>query len=336
VLVTWPRFDPDDAETGLLLREAGLEIRLAPKLGRRTAAEVRELVADAVAAIVSTDPFDRTVFESAPRLRAVARVGVGVDSIDIDAATQAGVVVTTTPGANKQTVADHTLALMLAVVRRVIENDASVRRSEWDRAGRLTPWDLHGRQVGIVGLGDIGRAVAERLRGFGAELLVCDPAVPLADGFELLQLGDLLARADIVTLHLPLVETTRHLIGPREIKRMGPGTILVNTSRGGLVEESALVDALTHGWLRGAALDVFEDEPPPSPKLRRLQNLVLSPHIAGLSEASIAAMTQQATRSVLDALAGRITAAVRNPAVFEQHGGRAVDAHDATGGRGAP
>jgi phosphoglycerate dehydrogenase-like enzyme len=324
VLVTWPSFDPDGADTGLLLRQAGLQVRLAPKLGNRTAREVHKLVGNAVAAIVSTDPFDRAVFDSAPRLRAVARVGVGIDSIDIDAATEAGVVVTTTPGANKQTVADHTLALMLAAVRRVIENDASVRRSEWDRAGELTPWDLHGRRVGIVGFGDIGQAVAERLRGFGADLLVSDPAVQSQDGFELLQLQDLLARADIVTLHLPLAEATKHLIGPGEIDRMGSHTILVNTSRGGLVEEHALTDALAAGRLRGAALDVFEDEPPPSQKLRQLHNVVLSPHIAGLSDASIAVMTQQATRSVLDALAGRSTPAVRNPAVFDRHRREAI------------
>lgn len=274
----------------------------------------------AVAAIVSTDPFDRSVFAAAPGLRAIARVGVGIDSIDLQAATDAGVAVTTTPGANKQTVADHTLALMLAAVRRVTENDASVRRGEWDRAGPLTPWDLNGRTVGIIGLGDIGSAVAQRLGGFGVRLLVSDPAVTRSPSFELVGLHELLGRADIVTLHLPLRDSTRHIIGARELERMHPGAILVNTSRGGLIDESALIDALSGGALRAAALDVFEDEPPMSDGLQGLPNVVLSPHIAGLSDASIAAMTRQATKSVLDTLAGRLTPAVRNPTVLASDG----------------
>jgi D-3-phosphoglycerate dehydrogenase len=275
---------------------------------------------DAVGAIVSTDPFDRSVFAAAPRLRAIARVGVGTDSIDMRAATEAGVAVTTTPGANKQTVADHTLALMLAAVRRVTENDASVRRGEWDRAGGLTPWDLNGRTVGIVGLGDIGSAVAQRLCGFGVRLLVSDPAATRRDDFELVDLEELLERADIVTLHLPLRDSTRHLIGERELQCMDGETILINTSRGGLIDEPALIYALSRKLLRAAALDVFEEEPPLSDQLRALPNVVLSPHIAGLSHASIAAMTRQATKSILDTLAGRLTPAVRNPTALASGG----------------
>lgn len=304
VVVTWLSFDPDDSHTGGLLRAAGLEVRYAPKVGARTPDQVRKLVADAAGAIVSTDPFDRGVFEAAPRLRVIARVGVGVDSIDLEAATDAGVVVTTTPGANTETTADHTLALMLATLRRIVEHDASVRRGEWNRAGELTPWDLHGLCVGIVGLGGIGRAVVERLRGFGAEIVVADPAFASADGAELVTLDELLVRADIVSLHVPLLDVTRGLIGAREIALMRPEAILVNTSRGGLVDEPSLVEALLGGRLRAAALDVFEDEPLLAPELLELSNVVLTPHIAGLSVGSIAAMTRQATRSVLDVLGG--------------------------------
>ncbi|MGH2712499.1 MAG: 2-hydroxyacid dehydrogenase, partial [Thermoleophilaceae bacterium] len=206
------------------------------------------------------------------------------------------------------------------------ENDASVRRGEWDRAGSLTPWDLNGRTVGIVGLGDIGSAVAQRLAGFGVRLLVSDPAATRRENLELVDLPELLERADIVTLHLPLQDATRHLIGARELGRMDGETILVNTSRGGLIDEPALIDALSRRRLRAAALDVFEDEPPVSDRLRRLPNVVLSPHIAGLSHASIAAMTRQATKSILDTLAGRLTPAVRNPAAL---------ASDSDGGRGS-
>jgi phosphoglycerate dehydrogenase-like enzyme len=322
VLVTWMGFDPDGPRTGARLRAAGLEVRLAPKLGARTGPEVAELAGGAVAAIVSTDPFDRDVFAAAPELRVVARVGVGTDSIDLAAATEAGVVVTTTPGANSETAADHALALILAAVRRIVEHDGSIRRGEWRRGGALTPWDLHSATVGLVGYGAIGRAVARRLRGFGVRLLVCDPAlagrVDPDDEGEPVTLGDLLDRSEVVSLHVPLTPATRGLIGAAELRRLRPEAVLVNTSRGGLVDEGALVAALESGRLRAAALDVFADEPSVPRALAALPNVVLTPHIGGLSERSIAAMTEQATEQVLSVLDGGRPdpAAVANPGVL--------------------
>ncbi len=318
VLATWLGFDPEDPETGGRLRAAGLQVRLAPKLGARTCEQVRGLVGDAVAAIVSTDPFDRSVFEGAPRLAIIARVGVGVDSIDVEAATAAGVVVTTTPGANSETTADHTLALLLAAVRRIVEHDASVRRGEWNRAGELTAWDLRGTTVGVVGFGEIGQAVARRLQGFGVELLVCDPAVEAPNPYEQTDLDELLGRADIVTLHLPLLEETRGIIGPTQLALMRPDAIIVNASRGGLIDEAGLIEALRDGRLRAAALDVFEDEPPLPSQLLELPNVVLTPHIGGLSVRSIQQMTRQATSSVLQVLRGSPQREVIvNPAALE-------------------
>ena len=300
VLVTWMGFEPDGASTGARLRAAGLRLVLAPKDGERAAADVARLVAGSVAAIVSTDPFDGTVFRAAPGLRVVARVGVGTDSIDLAAATAAGVVVTTTPGANRETAADHALAMILAALRRVVEHDASVRRGEWRRGGDLTPWDLHGTTVGLVGYGEIGQAVGRRVAGFGASVLACDPA--LADGVPL---TTLLERADVVSLHLPLSVATRNLIGAAELARMPQHAVLVNASRGGLVDELALVEALRTGAIRAAALDVFAGEPHLTPGLADLPNVVLTPHIGGLSERSIALMTERATDQVLAVLAGR-------------------------------
>jgi len=318
VVVTWMDYDVDDPRTGGMLREAGLEIELAPKDGARSAAEVALLVRDAAAAIVSTDPFEREVFAAAPRLRVIARVGVGTDSIDLAAATKAGVVVTTTPGANRETAADHAMAMILAAVRRIVEHDASVRRGEWRRTGAWTPWDLHATTVGIVGFGAIGRAVARRLEGFGTQLLVADPALAGGDETEVVGLDELLARADVVSLHLPLAPATRHIIGADALGRMRPEAILVNTSRGGLVDERALVRALAGGRLRGAALDVFSDEPHLPRALRALPNVVLTPHVGGLSERSIARMTHEATRSVLDVLAGTVSReSIANPAALE-------------------
>jgi phosphoglycerate dehydrogenase-like enzyme len=317
VLVTWIDYDPDDPHTGGRLRDAGLQVSLAPKHGARSPEELVPLVRDAVAAIVSTDPFERSVFAAAPHLRVVARVGVGTDSVDIAAATDAGVVVTTTPGANRETAADHALAMILAALRRIVEHDASVRRGEWRRAGAMTPWDLHGTTVGLVGFGAIGRAVSRRLAGFATHVLVTDPAYAHAhsgSGYEVVGFADLIARADVVSLHLPLLESTRHIISHTELAAMRPEALLVNTSRGGLVDENALIDALVTGRLRGAALDVYTDEPAVPAGLLSLPNVVLTPHIGGLSHASIRQMTRDATGSVLGVLTGSpVPGSVVNP-----------------------
>jgi phosphoglycerate dehydrogenase-like enzyme len=322
VLVTWLDFDPDGETTGARLRAAGLDLRLAPKTGRRTSADVRALLDGAVAAIVSTDPFDREVFESAPGLCIVARVGVGTDSIDIDAASDAGVLVTTTPGANRETTADHALAMILAAIRRVVEHDAAVRKGAWSRGAAVMPWDLHGTTVGLLGCGEIGRAVARRLAGFGVEVIAHDPAIGALDELEDLRVeivgfDDLLDRADLLSLHLPLTSATRGILGARELARLGSTAIVVNTARGGLIAEGALADALRTGRLRAAALDVFADEPQVPRELVALPNVVLTPHIGGLSERSVARMTELATTQVLAVLDGlTLPAGLVNPDVL--------------------
>ena len=314
--MTWPDYDLEADCLGRVLREAGLEIRLAPKLGPRSAAQVRELAAGAAAAIVSTDPFDAQVIASSPDLRVIARVGIGVDSIDLDAATSHGVAVTVTPGANEATVADHTLALMLALLRRICEHDAAVRRGEWNRTGRHIPWTLTGSTVGLVGYGRIGRLVADRLSGFGVTILASDPVEPADDRIGVESLDELLASSDIVSVHVPLLPSTRGLIGAAELRRMPGHAVLINTSRGEIVDEKALARELAAGRLRGAALDVFQDEPPRGSALLSLPNVVLSPHNAGLSAQSVDHMLRRATRSVVDVLSGRLPADVANPGVL--------------------
>lgn len=300
VVVTWPGFDPTASPGAGDLRRAGLRIRLEPKTGARSPAEVAAIMAGAMGAVVSTDPFDRDVIAALPDLRVIARVGVGTDSIDLAAAAEAGVVVTTTPGANEEVVADHALALILALVRRVTEHDASVRAGRWDRLGALTPGQLHGRTVGVVGYGTIGRAVAARLAGFGVQLLVHDPALG-PDGIvggRAVPLDELLAGSDIVTLHVPLTPETRGLLDAAAIARLPVGAIVVNTARGGLIDEGALAEALDSGRLGGVGLDVFETEPPAPSALLAHPRVVRSPHVAGLSHASIAEMTARACASV--------------------------------------
>lgn len=320
VLITWPDYDEGAAHLGQKLSGAGLRWRLEPKRGARSQADMLGLVGNAAAAIVSTDPFDRTVLEAAPGLRVIARVGVGVDSIDLDAATAAGVAVTVTPGANESAVADHTVALMLAVLRRVCEQDASVRTGGWARTGQHTPWELNGACVGLVGYGRIGQLVARRLSGFDVRLVATDLA-PIDDpAVEQVELGELVSTCDVISLHVPLTSATSGVIGVRELESVQPGTVLINTARGGVVDEDALIEALRDGRLRGAGLDVFSLEPPASSALLGMPNVVLSPHNAGLSVRSVDDMLRRATASVVDVLSGRAPADVANPDVLRRLG----------------
>lgn len=317
VVVTWPVYDVDGPTTGALLQQAGLNIRLHPRTGNRTPAEVAEILGDAVGVIASTDPFDVSVFASCPNLKVIARTGVGVDAIDMAAATQAGVVVATTPGANEAAVADHALAMILALQRRLTENDAAVREGRWDRAGSLTPSDLYGATVGLIGSGVIGRAVIRRLRGFGSTIVIYDPFLTEApEGTALVDLPTLLTRSDVITVHAPLTEGTRGLLGAEQFAAMKPGAYVVNVSRGGIIDENALAESISSGHLGGAGLDTFEREPIGDSPLRGLPTVILSPHIAGLSHRSIAAMTEAATQAVLDVVEGRAPAHPINPEVL--------------------
>ena len=317
VVVTWPVYDPQGPSTGALLQAAGLGIRLHPRTGNRTPKELIEILGDAVGVIASTDPFDASVFAACPSLRVIARTGVGVDAIDMEAATAAGVVVATTPGANEEAVADHALAMILALQRRLAENDAAIREGRWDRAGDLTPGDLYGATIGLVGSGVIGNAVIRRLRGFGSTICVYDPFLTQAPkGTELVDLPELLERSDDITVHAPLTDGTMGLLGAAEFAAMKPGSFIVNVSRGGIVDEDALAASIRAGHLGGAGLDTFAREPVGDSPLRELPTVILSPHIAGLSHRSIAAMTEQATQAVLDVVQGRLPAHPKNPEAF--------------------
>lgn len=333
VLVTWPDYDVESERLGGALKRAGLTVRLEPKKNDRSSAEVRGLVAGSVGAIVSTDPFDAEVLASSPHLRVIARVGVGVDSIDLETASARGIAVTVTPGANESTVADHTVALMLAALRRICEHDAGVRRNDWNRTGAHAPWLLSGATVGLVGYGRIGRLVRKRLEGFSVEVLVSDPVEPDDRGVTHVDLAELLAGSDVVSIHAPLLPSTRGLIGAAELELMRPHAVLVNTARGGVCDEDALAEALDAGRLRAAALDVFEHEPPRSSRLLELPNVVLSPHNAGLSVQSIEEMTRRATASVIDVLVGRRPEHLANPEVLA-HAAFAKPSLTAEGQRG--
>jgi len=275
------------------------------------------MLGGAVAAIVSTDPFTREVIEAQRNLKVIARVGVGTDSIDLAAASQQKVLVTITPGLNADTVAEHTLALILALIRKVVAQDILVKSGRWERVGEFTPGELAGRTVGLLGAGTIGRKVIQRLTGFDVKILFFDPVVKQADAATRIDsLVDILSASDVLSLHVPLTAETRLIIGSRELEQMKSTALVINTSRGSLIDSAALFSALRKGSLAGAALDVFEEEPPSAAMVRNVPNLICSPHLAGLSRESIRRMTVSATDSALAVLSGQIpSTAINAPAV---------------------
>lgn len=251
---------------------------------------------------------DAETIAAGRRLVVIGRAGVGVDNVDVEAATRAGVTVVNAPTGNTIAAAEHTMALLLAVARHVAEADASMRRGEWRRR-ELVGIELRGRTLGIVGLGRIGLAVATRARAFEMRLVGSDPYVSLAvadeHGIELVDLDELIARSDAITLHVPLTEQTRGLIGAPELARMKPDAIVLNVARGGLVDEEALARALKDGRLGGAGIDVYEDEPPRSSPLLDAPRTVLTPHLGASTAEAQSLVAVEAAEQVLDVLAGR-------------------------------
>jgi glyoxylate reductase len=259
-----------------------------------------------------TDRIDSALLERVPGLRVVANVAVGVDNVDLAACRARRVVVTNTPGVLTEATADLAFGLLVDAARRISEGDRLVRRGAfrgWTPSFLLGA-PVHGRTLGIVGLGRIGQAVARRARGFGMHVLYAggrplDPPIERALGATRVALDDLFARSDFVSLHCPLTPETHHLVDGRRLARMRGGSVLVNTARGGCVDEAALAEALARGPLRAAGLDVFEDEPRVNPALLALDNVVLAPHVGSADQPTREAMARIAAHNVLAVLAGR-------------------------------
>jgi D-3-phosphoglycerate dehydrogenase len=265
-------------------------------------------VADADALLVrSATKVDAEVLAAANHLKVVARAGVGLDNVEVPAATARGVMVVNAPTSNIVSAAEHALALLLAVARRIPAADASLRGGEWKRSS-FNGVELNGKTAGVVGLGKIGQLLAQRLAAFGMDLIAYDPYVAPARaaqlGIELVTLDELLARADTISIHLPKTPETKGLIGADQLAKVKPGVIIVNDARGGLIDEQALADAVREGRVGGAGIDVFATEPTTSSPLFELANVVVTPHLgASTTEAQDRAGTDVA-RSVLLALAG--------------------------------
>ena len=314
VFVSWPDYSVDDVETGARLVRSGFEPVLWPRRGARSEDELIGMLKGCVAAIASADPFTDRVMQSNPQLRIISRVGVGVDSVDMEAATRRDIAVSTTAGANAETVADHTLGFILALLRKLLPQHLCASSGRWERVGAMTGSELPGKTVGLIGAGGIGKVVLRRLLGFDAKVIYFDEFIPSLNGAtKVATLAELLERSDIVSIYMPLVSKTHHIVDSAAIARMKPGALFINTSRGPLIDQAALFAALREGRLGGAGLDVFDEEPPPPGTFDGVPNLLLSCHVAGVSHKSIRRMTVSATSSALAMLAGEIPDAVLNP-----------------------
>ncbi len=301
-------------EAGLApLREAGLHVDVHHSEEPITRQELLSRAAGAHALItLMSERVDDALLDAAgPQLKVVANFAVGYDNIDVPACRRRGVVATNTPGVLDDATADMAFALLLAVARRLPEGEALVRSGAWTgwRPEQLLGAHVTGATIGIVGLGRIGRAVARRARGFDMRLLYHnrrpDPAAERELNARYETMDELLSQSDFVSLHVPLTAETRHLIGQRELALMKPTAVLVNTARGPVVDEAALVSALQGGSIAGAGLDVYEDEPAVDPGLLGLQNVVLAPHLGSATRETRTAMARLCSEAVLAVLAGR-------------------------------
>lgn len=303
-----------------LLANGGFQVRRVdpkdrpldgPKLARIVARERPDVL------IAGAEPIPRDVLLASLTLRMVQKHGVGVDNIDLVAATEAGIVVANAPGTNTEAVADLAVALMLDLLRGIIPAVESTRAGRWDRyigheIGRLT--------IGVVGTGRIGRAVIRRLRGFGCTVLgydvYQDSCLVNEYNVQYVSLSDLLKISDIVTLHIPLMKETRNLVGKAELALMKPTAFLINVARGELVDETALVQHLAEGRIAGAGIDVFATEPPEKSPLLKLTNVLGTPHIGAYTHEAMECMDRTCAQTVLDVFAARPSGNVLNPEVL--------------------
>jgi D-3-phosphoglycerate dehydrogenase len=291
-----------------LLADAGHELRFGSNAA--SVEEVREAVDGADAVLNCFAPMPAEVIRELDRCVVIARYGIGVDTIDLDEATAKGIVVTNVPDYCIDEVSDHALALLMSLARGVTLLDRRVRSGFWTSTDARPIHRLRGRTLGLVGFGRIARALAAKAAPLGFRIVTTDPFVPddavRQAGAEPATLEEVLRAADVVSIHAPLTPESRHLIGSREIAMMKPGAILINTSRGPLVDLDALRDAFADEWLGGAGLDVLEEEPPAAddPLLHR-DDVIITPHAAFYSEESLEELQRKAVEQVIEALAGR-------------------------------
>lgn len=305
VLITTSSFDMGLPEISDL-QDSGYEIVQNPYGRRLTGTELLELVGDDLEGVIAgVEPWGCEAMDKSPNLKVISRCGIGMDSVDQKSAEARGIVVLNTPDAPTKAVAELTIALILSALRYVPQQDLSIRQGGWDRPmGRL----FCGKTLGLIGYGRIGQAVAFISKGFGAEVIFYDPLYK-GDSAGGMDLDDLLQQADIVSLHIPYNEQNHYFIGAAQIERMKDSAIFINASRGGLVDESALMQALQSGKLAAAALDVYEKEPYDGP-LKILDNVILTSHTGSYAKEARQEQERLAARNLLEALTGKVSRAL--------------------------
>ncbi len=306
VLVTPTSYARHDPRLKSELAAAVGEVIYNPTTRPLTSAELRALLPGCHGFIAGLDTIDRVALEAADCLQVIARYGVGVEKVDLDAARAKGIRVTNTPGANSTSVAELTLGLLIALARQLPTAAQATKAGDWPRLAGVT---LEGKTVGLLGLGSIGKQVARRVRAFDCAVIAYDPlpdeTFACEHGVELLPQAEVVRRADFLSLHLPVLPETRCLINTGLLAQMKPGSFLINTSRGELIDEAALLDALTGGHLAGAALDCFSTEPPGMANpLLALPQVIATPHMGAHTDGATSAMGWMALRDCLAVLRG--------------------------------
>jgi D-3-phosphoglycerate dehydrogenase len=302
VLITTSSFSLDNFAQAKSLHDAGISLEMNPHGRRLSEDEIAELVAtDVIAILAGLEPLTDRVLSNAKSLRVIARCGTGLDSVDLQAASRLGIDVFNTPDAPTQAVAELTIAHMLNSLRHISTTDSNMRSGKWTPTmGSL----LATKTVGLIGVGRIGSAVAKLAQAFGTRVIGFDPVVSSHNSVELLSLDEVLNQADIVSLHVPINDQTHHILNANTISRMKPGSIVVNVSRGGLIDESALHDALKSQHLSGAALDCFEDEPYSGPLLQ-LPGVHVTAHMGSYARETRDLMEVEASTNLVNGLRKR-------------------------------
>jgi len=302
VIIAAASWHPDEAK---MVEEAGATVKIIPDKADDL---FRSEINSADGLIVGLPPVTRQLMENSPRLIIVARHGVGYDSVDIKAATDLGIVVTNTPGVNSDAVAEFTYGLLLAFIRQIPHSWDSMRGGGWRKPQNLDAVDLRGKTIGIIGLGRIGSRVSKIGNAFGLKVLACDPYITEQDfrnaGAQRVSKEEAIRQADYLTLHTPLSDETRKMIGIKELSMMKKSALLINTSRGEVVDEDALVEAVDKGLIAGAALDVFKDEPPKDKKITVHPRILVTAHLAGLTREAMYRTFIAAAAQVVHALKG--------------------------------
>jgi D-3-phosphoglycerate dehydrogenase len=306
VLVTATSYGKNDPRLKTELEATVGEVIYNPTGKPLSSAEVASLLPGVDGYIAGLDEIDRPALEKADRLKVIARYGVGVDRVDLEAAREKGILVTNTPGANSSSVAELALALMLALARQLPAAAAATKAGRWPRLAGIA---IEGKTVGIIGLGAIGQLLARRLGGFDCRILAYEPQPDMvfvyANQVELVSMEELLGQSDFISLHLPLLPATRCLVNQEFLEQMKPGACLINTSRGEVIDEEALFMALQSGYLRGAGLDAFIIEPPdPANPLLGLPHVIATPHLGAQTDAATSNMGWLALQDCLSVLRG--------------------------------